>query len=83
MIPRVPNKIKIPAIKTPREMAKILLFLLRNKSQDKKEPVQAPVPGRGIATKKVRAKNPQTLYLFSNLLTFFWNLPKYPLKSFL
>ena len=58
-------------MKTPIDIAKILFFLLKPSSHDRRQPVQAPVPGRGIATKSTNAKKPSVSYLFSNLSTFF------------
>ena len=40
-----------PAIATPKAMAKKAFTSGTFKSAAKKEPVQAPVPGKGIATK--------------------------------
>ena len=51
----LPNDIIIPANKTPRVIAEILVLKSRFKKLAAKVPVQAPVPGRGIPTNKSKA----------------------------
>ena len=46
-----------PEISTPRSIARADHFLDRLKSEAISPPVQAPVPGAGIATKSIRAIN--------------------------
>lgn len=70
MNPRVPIKTRIPAIKTPREIDKILFFLSNPKIQETKHPLHAPVKGKGTATNKTNARNPKDSCFLSNLSTF-------------
>lgn len=58
---RIPVTIRetiIPAIKTPKAMAKKLLQRFRFRSQAIIVPVQAPVIGKGTATNKASARMP-------------------------
>ena len=42
---------------TPKEHAKMDIFLSTSKTDETKHPVQAPVPGSGIATNKRMPQN--------------------------
>ena len=54
--PAEPSPIIIPAAITPSEIAIILFLKSRSSILAAKVPVQAPVPGTGIATNKNNAK---------------------------
>ena len=71
MNPKVPINTNSPAIITPIEIEKILFFLSNPSNQETKQPLQAPVKGKGTATNKTNARNPKDSCFFSNLSTFF------------
>ena len=50
----------IPAAATPRKMGGMARFIFRPITEATKAPVQAPVPGRGMAT---RINRPSISYL--------------------
>ena len=58
IIPKLANAIIIPAIITPNIIEAMLFFLSKSKIHETRLPVHAPVPGRGIETNKISAKNP-------------------------
>lgn len=59
--------ITTPAMNTPKRAARKLFFLSKPNSTARKHPVQAPLPGSGIATKSIMPQKPY----FSIVLFFF------------
>jgi len=57
-MPRDVSVTAIPAITTPSAIARMLFLLSRLRSHEIRLPVQAPVIGKGTATKIVNAKYP-------------------------
>lgn len=54
--PTINNKTAMPAVIIPKKITGIEIFLSRPKRKEAIEPVQAPVIGKGMAT---RTKSPQ------------------------
>ena len=73
----LPSDIIIPANKTPRVIADILVLKSRFKKLAAKVPVQAPVPGKGIPTNINNAQNiplfPADCFNFSPPFVPFFN----------
>ena len=72
----------IPASKTPASTAIVPFLALIPSKQAARLPVQAPVPGRGMPTKSVSAKNKPKPALFSSFSPALYPLSRKKVKIF-
>jgi len=70
MIPLVKQTTITPAIKTPKTIKGRARLIGTPKTKAAKDPVQAPVKGKGIATRITKAKSRQR----SNFFECFWRV---------